>query len=155
MVPLSLVPALALLFFYVSTFRSMCAVPSMTVFCSSLTSWVPGMSLTYFLNDLEMVPVAPIITSITLAFTFHMRCISVVRSLYFKIFSASFLITFLSPEIATSINMHVPFSLSRIIMSGFLLGIVLSVVIRDSSVSLLLLLLSSSSSSSSSSSLVS
>jgi hypothetical protein len=28
-----------------------------------------------------------------------MRCISIVRSLYFKIFSASFLITFLSPEI--------------------------------------------------------
>jgi lipid-A-disaccharide synthase-like uncharacterized protein len=53
-------------------------------------------------------------------------------SLYFKIFSASFLITFLSPEIATSINMHVPFSLFGIIMSG-----------------LLLLLLSSSSSSSS------
>jgi len=33
-----------------------------------------------------------------------MRCISIVRSLYFKIFSASFLITFLSPGIATSIN---------------------------------------------------
>jgi uncharacterized membrane protein len=32
-----------------------------------------------------------------------------VRSLYFNIFSASFLITFLSLEIATSINMHVPF----------------------------------------------
>jgi hypothetical protein len=40
---------------------------------------------------------------------------------------ASFLNTFLSPEIATSINIHVPFSLSRIIMSGLLLGIVLSV----------------------------
>jgi hypothetical protein len=38
-----------------------------------------------------------------------------VRSLHFKIFSASFLITLLSPDIATSINMHVPFSLSRII----------------------------------------
>jgi hypothetical protein len=38
------------------------------------------------------------------------------RCLYFKIFSASFLITFLSPEIATSINMHVLFSLSRIII---------------------------------------
>jgi hypothetical protein len=50
------------------------------------------MSLTFFLNDLEMVPVAPIISGITLAFTFHMHCISVVRSLYFK-FSASFLIT--------------------------------------------------------------
>ena len=90
MVPLCLVPALVLLFFYVSTFRSMCAVPSMAVFCSSLTSWFPGMSLTYFLNDLEMVPVAPIITGITLVFTFHMRCISIVTPLYFKIFSASF-----------------------------------------------------------------
>ena len=94
-VPLCLVPALALLFFYVSTFRSMCAVPNMAVFCSSLTSWFPGMSLTYFLNDLEMVPVAPIITGITLVFTFHMRCISIVRSLCFKIFSAYFLIIFL------------------------------------------------------------
>jgi hypothetical protein len=61
------------------------------------------MLLTCFLNDFEMVPVAPIITGITLVFTFHMGCISIVRSLYFKIFSASFLITFLSPEIATSI----------------------------------------------------
>jgi len=87
-VPLCLVPALALLFFYVSTFRSMCAVPNMAVFCSSLTSCFPDMSLTYFLNDLEMVPVAPIIIGITLVFTFHMRWISVVRSLYFKIFSA-------------------------------------------------------------------
>ena len=103
----------------------MCAVPNITVFCSSLTSCFPDMSLTYFLNDLEMVPIAPIITGITLAFAFHMRCISVVRSLYFKIFSASFLITFLSPGIATSINIHVLFSLSRIIMSGSLLGIVL------------------------------
>jgi hypothetical protein len=127
MMPLFLVPALALLFFYVSTFRSMCAVPNMAVFCSSLTPWFPGMSLTYFLNDLEMVPVAQVITGITLVFTFHMRCISVVRSLYFKIFSASYLITFLSPGIATSINVHVLFSLSRIIMSGLLLGSVLSV----------------------------
>ena len=66
MVPLYLVPALAGLFFYISTFRSMCAVPNMAVFCSSLTSWFPVMSLTYFLNDLEMVPVAQIITGITL-----------------------------------------------------------------------------------------
>jgi len=127
MVPLCLVPALTLLFFYVSTFRSMCAVPNMAVFCSSLTSWFPGMSVTYFLNDLEMVSVAQIITGITLVFTFHMHCISIVRSLYFKIFLASFLITFISSGIATSINMHVLFSLSQIIMSGLLLGIVMSV----------------------------
>jgi len=68
MVPLFIVPALALLslYEYVSTYRNMCAVPNIAVFCSSLTSWFPGMSLTYFLNDLEMVPVAPIITGITL-----------------------------------------------------------------------------------------
>jgi hypothetical protein len=40
------------------------------------------MLLTYFLNDFEMVPVAPIITDITLVFTFHMCCISIVRSLF-------------------------------------------------------------------------
>ena len=116
MVLVSVVSVLNLLYFYSSTFRSMCAVPSMAVFCSSLTSCFPGMLLTYFLHDSEIVPVAPIITGITFVFTFHMRCISVVRSLYCRIFSASFLIKFLSPEIATSINIYVPFSLLRIIM---------------------------------------
>ena len=126
-VSISLVPALALLYFYVRTFRSMCAVPNMAVFCSSLTSWFPGMLLMYFLNDFEMVPVAPIITGITLVFNLNIRFISIVRSLCFKIFSASFSITFLSPDIATSINIHVPDSLSRIIIYGFLLRMVLSV----------------------------
>ena len=105
----------------------MYAVPNMAVFWSSLISCFPGMLLTYFLNDSEIVPVAHTITGITFVFTFHMRCISIVRSLYYRMFSASFLTTFLSPESATSINIHVPFSLSRIIMSGLLLGIVLSV----------------------------
>jgi hypothetical protein len=90
MVPLSLVPSSALLCFYVSTFRSMCAVHNMVVFCNSLTHGFPVMLLTYFLNDFETVPFAPIITGITFAFTFYKRCISIVRSLYFKIFLASF-----------------------------------------------------------------
>ena len=90
MVLISLVSVLNLLNFYISTFRStsMCAVPNMAVFCSSLTSWYPGMLLTYFLNVFEIAPVAPIITGITFVFTFHMRCISIVRFLYFRIFSA-------------------------------------------------------------------
>ena len=50
----------------------------------------------------------PITTGITFAFKFHMRWICVVRSLYSKIFSVSYLITFLCPGIATSINTHVP-----------------------------------------------
>ena len=119
---ISLVSVLSLLYFYISTFRSMCAVPSMAVFWSSLTLCFLGILLTYFLNDFERVPVAPVITGITFVFF-------IVRSLYFRIFSASFLITFLSPEIAKSINIHVPFSLSRIIISGLFLGIVLSVCI--------------------------
>jgi hypothetical protein len=40
------------------------------------------MLLMCFLNDFEKVPVAPIITGITFIFTFHMRCISIVRSVY-------------------------------------------------------------------------
>jgi hypothetical protein len=56
MVPISLVPVLTVMYFYISTFRSTCAVPNMAVFCSSLTPWFPGMVLTYFMNDFEMVP---------------------------------------------------------------------------------------------------
>ena len=70
----------------------------------------------YFLNDFEMVPVAPIITGITLVFL-PSTCVVFLLSgpyTYFKIFSASFLITFLSPEIAASINTHVPAALYRI-----------------------------------------
>ena len=53
------------------------------------------MSLKHFLNDFEVVQVAPVITDITFVFTFHMRYISVVRSLYFRNSRASLLITFL------------------------------------------------------------
>ena len=84
MVLISLVSVLNLLYFYVSTFRSMCAVPNMSVFWSSLTSCFPGMLLTYFLNDIEIVPVAPVITGIAFVFIFPMRCISIVSSLYFE-----------------------------------------------------------------------
>ena len=73
MMLISLVPALTPLYLYVNTFRSKCAVPNMAVFCNSLTSWFPGMLLTYFLNDFEMIPVAPIITGVTFAFIFHMH----------------------------------------------------------------------------------
>jgi hypothetical protein len=51
MVHTSLAPVLNLLHFYISTFRSVCAVPSMAVFCSSLISCFPGTLLRYFLND--------------------------------------------------------------------------------------------------------
>ena len=45
MVLISLVSVLNLLYFYISTFRSTCAVPNMAVFCSSLTSWFRGTTI--------------------------------------------------------------------------------------------------------------
>ena len=88
MVPISLVPALALLYFYVSTFRSMCAVPNMAVFCSSFTSWFPGMLLMYFLNDFYMVPVA---TSITVILLLLLLLVVVVLLLLLLLLTAMFL----------------------------------------------------------------
>jgi hypothetical protein len=83
------------------------------------------MLLRYFLKDFEIVPVASIITGITFVFTFHMCCIYIVTPLYFRIFSASFFIRILSPEIATSLSIHVPFSLSWIMISELSVGVVL------------------------------
>jgi len=77
MVLISLVSVLYLLHFYISTFRSMCAVPNMAVFWSFLTSCFPGMLLRYFLNDSEIVPVVPVTTGITFVFTFYVRRISI------------------------------------------------------------------------------
>ena len=84
---ISLVSVLNLLYFHISTFRSMCAVPHMAVFCSSVTSCFPGTLLTYFLNDFEIVPVAPIITGITFVFTFHMPFIIIIILLVNLFFS--------------------------------------------------------------------
>jgi hypothetical protein len=51
------------------------------------------------------------------------------KVLHSRIFSVSFLMMFLFPEIATSVTTHVPFSLSRIMMSGTLIGMFVSVII--------------------------
>ena len=79
-------------------------MPNIAVCCSSLISCFPSMLLRYFLNDFELVPVAPIISGVTFAFTFHIHSFFIVRNLHYRILSNPFLTTFLSPEIATSIN---------------------------------------------------
>jgi len=63
------------------------SVPNIAVVCSSSMLYFPGMLLGYFLYDSEMVSVVSIITGIAFVFTFHIRCISVARSLHFKIFA--------------------------------------------------------------------
>ena len=79
------------------------------------------------MNDLEIVPLPSIISGITSAFTFYMLCISVVRFLHFRIFSASFFITFLSHKIATYISIPVPFFPVTVYDICFLLRMVLPV----------------------------
>ena len=61
MVLISLVSVLNLLYFHISTFRSMFAVSKKAAFWISLTSCFPGLLLMYFLNDFEIVPVASIL----------------------------------------------------------------------------------------------
>jgi hypothetical protein len=69
-----------------------------------LKSCFPGILFRYSLNNFAMVPAVPVITGIIYVITFHMRCTSVVRFLCFEIFSAYFLITLLSLDIAMSFN---------------------------------------------------
>jgi len=89
---------------YTSTYRSMCAVLIVVVLFGS---WIWRFRVTllrYFLSKFEWVPVDPLIIGITLVVTFQMQCIPIVRCLHFTNFSASFLVTFLSPQTAAFIR---------------------------------------------------
>jgi len=66
MVHIRLFPKINLLCFCINTFRSMCAVPSMAVVCSSLMLCFPGLLLRYFLIDSEILPVADAVTGVVL-----------------------------------------------------------------------------------------
>jgi hypothetical protein len=121
-----LFPLINVLHFDVSTFRSMCAVFSMAVFCSSLISCLRDMLPRYLLSDFETHPVDSIINRITCFYSSY-ALYFYWRFLFFRFFSASVLITFLSSGIPASINISFYVSLSRIRMSGLLLGMVLSV----------------------------
>ena len=59
-----------------------------------------------------MVPSAPITMGITSVFIFHIRCISISRSLYLLFFSISLLDTFLSHGTVMSISLQIRFAVS-------------------------------------------
>ena len=101
-----------------STFRIMCDVPSIAVFCSESIECFPGTGSKFSFKLLVTIPVAPIITGTIVHFRFHIRCISIHKLLYFNFFSASFCTTFLSAGTATSISVHVFSFLFLIIISG-------------------------------------
>ena len=126
--------------FTCSTFRIMCDVPSIAVFCSESIEHFPGTASKFYLKLLVTIPVAPIITGMIVHFRFHIRCIFTHKLLYFNLFSASFCTTFLSAGIATSISVHVFSFLFLIIIFDLFAVTSLSVCTAR----LLLLLLSSS-----------
>ena len=95
----------------------MCDVPSIAVFCSESIECFPGTVSKFFIKLLVTIPVVPIITGLIVHFSFHIRCISIHKLLYFNFFSASFCTTFLSAGITTSVSVHV-FSFLFLIISG-------------------------------------
>ena len=111
------------LYFYISTIPSMCAVLNMSVFCSFLMSCFPGIFLNWFWD----------FCSFLCYYCYHFCCYiphelyDYCNVLYFIILSASFLITFLSREIATSVSVHVSSSLSGIKISDLTLLVQLSI----------------------------
>ena len=100
-------PPLTLQASHCSTFRIMCDVPSIAVFCSESIECVPGTVSKFFFKLLVTIPMAPIFTGTIVHFRSHIRCISIHKLLYFNFFSASFCRTFLSAGIATSISVQV------------------------------------------------
>ena len=83
-------PPLTLQVSQCSTFRIMCYVPSIAVFCSESVECFPGTASKFFLKLLVTIPVAPVITGIIVHFRFHIRCICIHKLLYFNFFSAFF-----------------------------------------------------------------
>ena len=96
-------------------------MPSKDVFGSYFEFRFLGVLFRYFLKDFEIVPITSFITGIDFSFKFPIYFITMARYFYFEIrvFSISFLITFLSPEMALSIT-DVSCLLSRIMIFGSL-----------------------------------
>jgi hypothetical protein len=73
-------------YFYICTFRSMCAVPSIVVFGSSFRAFPVRFSGVSWMN-LRRFQLPLLLLVSLLFFKFHMRCISIVSYLYFRTFS--------------------------------------------------------------------
>ena len=78
-------PPLTLQASHCNTFRIMCDVPSIAVFCSEPIECFPGTVSKFFLKLLVTIPVAPIITGTIVHFRFHIRFISIHKLLYFNL----------------------------------------------------------------------
>ena len=99
-----LTPPLRLQASHCSTFRIMCDVPSIAVFCSESIECFPGTVSKFFLSFLLLFQWLQLllVESQISGSTFVVSLL-----LYFNFFFASFCTTFLSAGIVTSIGVHV------------------------------------------------
>ena len=86
-------PPLTLQASHCSTFRIMCDVPSIAVFCTESIECFPGTASKFFLKLLVTIPVAPIITGIIVYIRFHIRFISIHKLLYLTLLLLLLLLT--------------------------------------------------------------
>ena len=73
-----------------STFRILCDVPSIAVFCSESVVCFPGIVSKFVFKFLVTIPVAPIITGTIVHLRFYNRFISIHKLLYFNFFPLPF-----------------------------------------------------------------
>ena len=78
-------PPLRLQVLHCSTYRIMCDVPSIAVFCGESIEYFPGTASKCFLKLLVTIPVAPIITGIIVHCKLHIHCIPIPKLLYFNL----------------------------------------------------------------------
>ena len=78
-------PPLRLQASHCSTFRIMFHVTSIAVFCSEPIERFSGTDSKFFLKLIVTIPVAPIITGIIVHGRFYIRCISILKLLYFNL----------------------------------------------------------------------
>ena len=125
-VGLLLFPMMNVLYCNIRTFRNMCLVLFVVVFCSSLVSCFTGMWSGYFLINVELVPGTTVISGMGVSFfIFRIRCISVV-SHFENLSGLSF--NHVSVSWNNNIYLHAPFPLSRMRFPGLFCGTVVSVL---------------------------
>ena len=99
-------PPLRLQASHCSTFRIVCDVPSIAVFCSASIECFPGTASKFLLKLFFTIPVAPIITGTIVHFRFHIRCISIQKRLYFNLLLL--LLLFIMLEAKNVSTKHIP-----------------------------------------------
>ena len=96
----------------------MCDVTSTAVSCSEYFEYFPGMSSKCLFQSFVTIPPVPVTAGAIIHMTSHIRCVCILKLLYFSFPSACFYMAFLSAAIATSISLHIFSFLFLTIISG-------------------------------------